>query len=75
MAHADVDIFAANIRHLMNKRDLTDLQLSIDLRVDRARVKSWRSGICFPTKDALVKICEYFGYYDIFKLLTEKIRI
>jgi transcriptional regulator with XRE-family HTH domain len=75
MAKADVDIFAANIRYLMARLELTDLDLATMLGIDRYRVKAWRSGKCFPREDALVKLCEFFQYYDIFKLITEKIKI
>ncbi len=75
MATADVNIFAANLRHLMNKRDLTEVELALELRIDRARIQAWRGGRCFPQEDILIKLCEYFKYYDIFKLFTEKIKL
>lgn len=73
MATASLEIFAANLRYLMRQKKVEDIQMARALQVDRARVKAWLGAVCYPQQGVLVKICEYFQYFDIFKLFTERI--
>jgi transcriptional regulator with XRE-family HTH domain len=73
MAKADVKIFAGNLRYLMNQRDLGTKELATELFIAPPRVKAWLEAKCFPKESLLIQLCEYFDYYDIFKLLTQKL--
>lgn len=68
-------IFADNIirwrlRHNLGQSEFADL-----LGVDRQRVNSWESGICYPKVSMMLKLCDLIGYKDIYKLVTEKITL
>lgn len=73
-ARADVRIFSKNLRHLMNGRNIGARQLALELYIAPPRVKAWLEGRCFPKESALIMLCEYFEFYDIFKLFTESIK-
>jgi transcriptional regulator with XRE-family HTH domain len=73
MAKANPEIFAKNLQRLMRKADMELDELSNELLMSKQRLRQWLSGQCFPNEGAMVKICELFGYFDIYKLITEVI--
>lgn len=70
---ADPEIFARNLRHLMNRERLDLNGLAFKLRMSSPRVRRWLDAECFPKESAMVQLCELFEYYDIFKLITQPV--
>lgn len=70
---ATSEIFGQNFRYLLEKQGVTLTQFAIDLKIDYFRAKRWHSGTCFPQNSVLVRICQYFKYYNIYNLLTSNI--
>ncbi|HEY4288235.1 MAG TPA: helix-turn-helix transcriptional regulator [Puia sp.] len=75
MAKANMDLFAANLQYLMRRLDLTGDELADLLKMKYPRIKAWVNGKTYPAHEAMVQLCQVLGYYDIFKMLTEKITL
>jgi hypothetical protein len=73
MAYADLKTFSFNIHLLLRRKGVTDEELAKSLDMNLPRVRAWLGEVCYPKSDALVKLCEYFEYYDIFKLFTQRL--
>ena len=73
MAKASLEIFSQNLQRLMAREDMDLNDFAVDLGVTRDRARQWTGAKCFPNEAGMVKICELFEYYDIFKLITELI--
>jgi hypothetical protein len=73
MENARLDIFALNLKTLINKKKITYVDLAEELHLDKWRVKRWLTGKCFPQHKIMVSLCDYFGYKDIYSLLTKEI--
>jgi len=72
-SQADLKIFAANLQYLMLRKKCKIEDLAIDMEISIQRVHSWLQAICFPKYEMMVKLCQYFSYYDIYALVTKKI--
>lgn len=66
-------IFAENVRKFRNEVGMTQSELSEELGISIQRLISWENGQCYPKMTMFVKLCEYMGYKDIYRLVTEKI--
>lgn len=71
-ATADRLVFAHNMKWLIHNSKLSVDQLCKDLNLSKHRVNRWLTGVCYPTNEVMVQLCHYFGYYDIFALLTRR---
>lgn len=66
-------VFRDNLLFLISQKNMTYLEFASDANIERHRVERWLKAICFPKYTMMVQLCEYFGYYDIYKLLTTDI--
>ncbi len=70
-----MEVFTTNLSALMDHKGVDYHEMANDLDVEVTRVRRWFSKICFPKHSMMIRLCDYFGYRDIYKLLTEKIII
>ena len=75
MATASLKTFARNLRYLMRVRNLTATDLSDNLDISESRISNWLSGNCYPKQEIFVRLCELLAYTDIFRFITEEIKI
>jgi transcriptional regulator with XRE-family HTH domain len=61
-----IKTFAKNLRHLMYKKGITQLELSRRLQVSRAAAWHWFNGRSFPSShDTLLRLCDALGVKSI----------
>lgn len=72
---ASIGVFAANLMMLMTQKGVDISDMHKDLSIGMPRIRSWTKGECFPTHDMMVRLCQYFQYYDIYKLITQHIAL
>jgi len=72
---ADTTIFSSNLSILISRKEVTEEKICTDLDAQLPRLQSWLKGHCFPKYSMMVKICNYFEYYDIYKLITQPIQV
>ncbi len=70
---ASKKIFSHNLKYLMKRDKLTVAEFSRRIDVTVYRASRWYDGDCYPNQDCLIRICNLFEYFDIYKLYTEKI--
>jgi hypothetical protein len=70
---ASLEIFSANLMLLMTAKGVDEKMMAKDLHVALTRVRSWTGAKSFPQYNWMVHICNYFRYYDIYKIITEPI--
>ena len=61
--------FTENLKSLRKTKNLTQSQLANILGVDQRTVSAWEKGICQPSFEMLLKLCELFDE-DFNGLLT-----
>lgn len=52
--------FAENLKNLRQGKNLTQSQLAKILGVDQRTISAWEKGICEPSFEMLIKLCELF---------------
>lgn len=52
--------FAENLKNLRQSKNLTQSQLAKILGVDQRTISAWEKGICEPSFEMLIKLCELF---------------
>lgn len=70
---ASKKIFSENLKYLLQQKNITHLEFALEENIERHRVERWIKGLCFPKYTIMVQICQFFEYYDIYKLITERI--
>jgi transcriptional regulator with XRE-family HTH domain len=66
-------MFSSNLLRLMTKKGVTVIEMEKDLNIEAARIRRWTQATCYPQMAMLIKVCNYFNYFDIYTLLTEPI--
>lgn len=67
-------ILAKNMKALRESRGLTESQVCFDLDIRLKSLLSWEGGTSgFPYWN-LAKLCAYYEYTDIYKLITKEMR-
>jgi len=69
---ASVRIFSTNLVYLMKEKGVLPGQLATAINVSPHRVSQWLAGNCYPKISMLITLCNYFEFYDIYKLVTEE---
>ena len=52
--------FGERLRHLRERKEWSQGQLGIKVKVDGETVHRWEHGICRPTWERLFKLCDIF---------------
>ena len=71
---ASTETFSSNLAFLMKKKGVSQAQLAVDIGVSAQRLDKWIGKTCYPKYDIMVALCEYFGYFDIYSMLTVKMK-
>lgn len=71
---ADLETFSKNMEYLMVKKGLDQEKFAEALQIHPARVKPWLQAQCFPQHKMMIRICQFFNFYDIYTLLTKSIK-
>ncbi len=71
---ASVEIFACNLMKLMTSKGVDVDDMHKDLGLEKPRIRRWIRAGGFPTHEIIVVLCNYFEYYDIYKLLTTRLQ-
>lgn len=53
--------FAKNLKDLRTAKGITQKQLATTLGVDQRTVSAWENGVCEPSFDLLLKLCQFFN--------------
>nr|MBO4517655.1 helix-turn-helix transcriptional regulator [Clostridia bacterium] len=53
--------FAENLKNLRKAKGITQKQLAETLGVDQRTVSAWENGVCEPSFDLLLKLCQFFN--------------
>ena len=61
--------FTENLKNLRQSKNLTQNQLAKILGVDQRTISAWEKGVCEPSFEMLLKLCELFDE-DFNGLLT-----
>ena len=61
--------FTENLKNLRQSKNLTQNQLAKILGVDQRTISTWEKGVCEPSFEMLLKLCELFDE-DFNGLLT-----
>jgi hypothetical protein len=56
----------------MKEKGVLPGQLAKALDVTPHRVGQWLAGNCYPQMNMIIALCNYFEYFDIYKLVTEE---
>ncbi len=56
-----VEVFAKNLRRLLEERDKTQAELARYLGVSKTAVTKWCKGLSDPRMDKVDKMCEFLG--------------
>lgn len=64
------EIFAANLRYLMKKHNLTPVAFARKMHLSESAVYSWRSAKETPNINNLCRLAEFFNLKDISDLYT-----
>lgn len=70
---ASLDIFAKNILALRRKKGLEQIDVAEALNTQEDRVRKWEAGACFPKMSMIIRLVDFLGYKDLYRLLTEDI--
>lgn len=62
--------FSNNLYYLLRQRKMSITEFSKKLDVSYARVDKWLKKKCFPNILTMINICDFFGYFDVYTLLT-----
>ena len=65
-------IFHKNLQLLMKVRGEEEKAVDLADALDQShqRVHHWVYGSCFPSPAMMIKICQHYKYFDIYRLLT-----
>lgn len=61
MSRHSVAVFARNLNHQLDMRDMTQIELCERLNLRRATVSSWCAGTKFPRIDKIELLADFFG--------------
>lgn len=54
-------IFSRNLRSIMYNREITQAQMSSELKIAKTTISSWMNGTRTPKMVNIDMLCEYFG--------------
>lgn len=57
----------------MTQKAVSVMEMEKDLDINADRVRRWIQGVCYPEIPMLIKLSNYFNYFDLYTLLTEPI--
>lgn len=66
-------IFSENLVKYRHKMGLSQREMAESLGITKERVASWENNLCYPNIEAMLKICDFIGNKNIYKLLTEPV--
>jgi transcriptional regulator with XRE-family HTH domain len=70
-----MNFFSQNITELRKARKMTQEEVAASLEEKLSTYQAWEEGRNKPRADKLTKICQFFEYHDIYRLLTERITL
>lgn len=70
---ANLDIFAKNILALRRKKGLEQIDVANAIGTQEDRVRKWEAGVCFPKMSMIIRLVDFLGNRDLYRLLTEDI--
>lgn len=65
--------FSANLLTLCEGKKINAFQLCKKINENSGSGSQWKSALSVPSKSAMIKLCNYFKFYDIYSLLTKPI--
>ena len=68
-------IFSRNLTHFREKKKLEQAEIAEHLGVTVQRYRAWESGIAYPKYTAMIRLCDYLGYRDIYTFITTPINL
>lgn len=64
---------AVNLKILRNRKGFSQQEVAKMIGIKQTRLGHWETGFASPDYTMLVKMCDLYGYEDIYKMLTEVI--
>lgn len=66
-------IFSHNLVKYRHKMGLSQREIAESLGVTRERYVSWENNLCYPNMAYMLKLCDFIGNKNIYKLVTEPV--
>lgn len=66
-------ILATNLGKLRRQQGLSGEQAAARIGIKRTRLGHWETGVAAPNLEMIRRLCDLYGYKDIYKLITEVI--
>lgn len=63
-------IYANNIRLLREKENKSRQEVADELGISVKRYSNWEDGVAYPKMSMLIKVCKYYGYFDLYHLIV-----
>lgn len=70
-----MNIFADNLTYLRKQKKLTQEQAAQQLGEKVKTYQAWEEGRAMPSLKKVPKICRFYDFYDIYKLMHNRITI
>lgn len=73
MTNVPIYHFALNMKKLRECRGMTVPQVCIILGISAITYEPWETSATLPNSPMLVRICNLFGYFDLYRMMTKHI--
>lgn len=62
---------AVNLRILRDRTGLSGPAVAARLGINSSRLGHWETGLASPDYTMLVRLCDLYGFTDVYRMLTE----
>lgn len=73
MTNVPIYHFALNLKKLREYRGMTVPQVCIVLNIQATTYEMWEISASLPRSPMLVRICNLFGYFDLYSMMSKHI--